>query len=195
MKLKVSEHDTQTAILDWLKQKGIFHWRSNTGSFAGEYKGKKRFVRFGIKGAPDIFAVVKGGRLVGIEVKAPGKKPTADQESFGDNLTVSGALYIVAHSLDDAIAGFEQAKKEFFTIIPHERQDAARNAIEHVKLLQADLDASVKQAQSDTWAHVFQGVDEPCGCENHIKLRERIDARVPQVMARSTSQPGGEETK
>jgi hypothetical protein len=101
-KAKLSEHDIQGQILGWLKLMGIFHWRNNTGAFAGEYKGKRRFVRYGVKGAPDIFVVHKS-QIIGIEVKIPGKQATDDQIQFGSALYGAGGFYIVAHSLDDVL--------------------------------------------------------------------------------------------
>ena len=97
---EASEHEIQSAILDWLKYKHIFHWRNNTGAFAGEYKGKKRFVRFGPKGAPDIIAVVDG-RTIGIEVKAAFGEWSDDQREFAKALLAAGGMYLLAYSLND----------------------------------------------------------------------------------------------
>ena len=102
-----SEHEIQSAILGFLEMKHIFHFRSNTGAFAGEYKGKKRFVRFGRKGAPDIFAVVNG-LAIGIEVKRPGKGLSEDQQAFCEEFRRAGGVYITARSLEDVTEFWEE---------------------------------------------------------------------------------------
>lgn len=100
MKRKVlSEHDVQSQILGWLAQKGIFHYRQNTG--AAKLTGG-HWVRFGKKGAPDIVAVEKG-RFIGIEVKKVGEEQSDDQFTYEKNLRRAGGEYILAYSLDDVI--------------------------------------------------------------------------------------------
>lgn len=108
------ESEIQQAILDYLKTvPGVVAWRSNTGAFSGEYKGKRRFVRFGIKGGADIIGFrrehVNPGwipreyraRFLAIEVKRRGVEPTPAQRSFLDLVRTAGGLAIVATSVDD----------------------------------------------------------------------------------------------
>ena len=76
-KLPISEHDLQKLILDYLALHRIFHYRQNTGAM----KKGKHYIRFGVKGLPDIIAVVKD-RLAGY------KKPKSVE--FMDKLPVSG---------------------------------------------------------------------------------------------------------
>lgn len=64
------------------------------------HNGKRRFVQFGVKGAPDIVAVMKG-IYVGIEVKRPGEQITDDQLAFGRQLESAGGVYVVMRSLAD----------------------------------------------------------------------------------------------
>jgi hypothetical protein len=96
----VKEQDIQRQILDWLELNHIFHWRSNTGAFAGEYKGKKRFVRFGKKGTPDIFAVYDG-EIFGIEVKGPNGELSEEQKEWRNEFWHAGGYYVVARCLED----------------------------------------------------------------------------------------------
>lgn len=93
------EKDIQKQILDYLKIRGIFHWRNNVG--AGKLQGG-RFVQFGVAGAPDIFALHKGVSY-GIEVKRPGKKQSELQKYFGDRMNEAGGHYQVVFSLDDVM--------------------------------------------------------------------------------------------
>lgn len=54
----------------------------------------------GESGIPDRLGVLNG-MFVGVEVKAPGKKPTAIQEAKHKDLRRAGAIIIVAHSVEE----------------------------------------------------------------------------------------------
>ena len=95
-----SEHDIQGQILEWLSLHRIFHYRNNTGAVKASWNGKERFVRYGVKGAPDIIAVSKG-RYIGIEVKRESKELSEAQVEFMDGLEEAGATYILAYCLED----------------------------------------------------------------------------------------------
>ena len=90
------EKQIQSAILEYLTLKGIFHWRNNSGAMKTEHS----FVRFGAVGSPDIFAL-KHGILYGIEVKRPKGKVSEAQKNFGESMVQHGARYMIAYSLDD----------------------------------------------------------------------------------------------
>jgi hypothetical protein len=64
--MKEKESDVRKAIIEHLGYKRVFFYRNNSGAMAGEYKGKKWFMRFGPVGSPDIVCVVNG-QYVGIE--------------------------------------------------------------------------------------------------------------------------------
>ena len=97
---RLRESDVQRCILDWLCLKRIFHFRSNTGAMTRDYKGHRRFIRFGTPGCPDIVCVIKGC-FIGIEVKRPGAKQTPEQAAFQDQLILAGGNYILADCLED----------------------------------------------------------------------------------------------
>jgi hypothetical protein len=101
----LSEHEVQAQILDWLKAKKIFHWRSNSGAMAGDHKGKRWYVKFGPKGGPDIFAMLPGHEIFGIEVKSEKGFQSQVQKEFEVEFVRAGGQYILAFSLDDAIRG------------------------------------------------------------------------------------------
>lgn len=101
----LKESEVQRQILDWLELKHIFHWRNNTGAMGGSYKGKRWFVRFGRKGAPDIFAVHEG-RAIGIEVKKLGQMLSEDQKRWLADFSLAGGRYILARSLEDVTGVF-----------------------------------------------------------------------------------------
>lgn len=87
------EREIQRACLDYLEVQHILCWRANTGAMRATYKGRERFMRFGPKGQPDIFAVLPGsGRLVAIEVKRPGGKLSEHQAAFLDAVARAGGI-------------------------------------------------------------------------------------------------------
>lgn len=101
-----SEHEIQSAILEWLKLKRIFHWRNNSGAM----KKGAHFVKFGTVGSPDIFALHKGV-LIGIEVKKPRGRISLKQVEFGQALIDSGGHYIIAYDLQvvvEVIRGLDE---------------------------------------------------------------------------------------
>ena len=98
----MTEKELQRLIMDYLAVKRIFHYRNNSGVMFSEYKGKKRMVRFGATGSPDII-VVQNGIYVGIEVKNPTAVQNEAQVAFQQELEKAGGKYILARSLDDVI--------------------------------------------------------------------------------------------
>jgi hypothetical protein len=98
----MTEKELQKLILDYLAVKRIFHYRNNSGVMFSEYKGKKRMVRFGTTGSPDII-VVQNGIYVGIEVKNATSVQNEAQVDFQQALEKAGGRYILARSLDDVI--------------------------------------------------------------------------------------------
>lgn len=53
-----------------------------------------------MKGTPDIIAVI-GGKFVGVEVKTPVGRMSADQILFKKRLEANGGVYVLAKSVDD----------------------------------------------------------------------------------------------
>ena len=79
---KSTEKDTQKSVLDFLRLKGIFHFRQNSGAFKTERGG---FYRMGKSGAPDIVAVVNIcyiGVYVALEIKDISGKLNDNQIKF-----------------------------------------------------------------------------------------------------------------
>lgn len=109
------ESQIQKQILDYLKANGIFAWKATSTGVPIGTTGK--FRKATVHGVPDIIGVLPReyglhddgsrryvGGLLGIEVKRPGQKPTAAQETFLRELQKRGAVAFVAHSLGDVIA-------------------------------------------------------------------------------------------
>lgn len=101
---KPLEKDIQRDILQYLRLRGIFCWRQNSGAMQGEYKGKKRFVQFTSEpGICDIIGLLPSGRLLAIEVKRPGGKAKEHQQSFIDQINASNGIAVVITSLSEVI--------------------------------------------------------------------------------------------
>ena len=98
----MSEQELTRAILDALKARGIWCWRTNTG--VAKMPGGR--VRFGIVGGGDITGVLPGGRHFELEVKLPdGKwKVTPEQEAHGARIRALGGGWAVVRSVEEAIA-------------------------------------------------------------------------------------------
>jgi hypothetical protein len=77
--------------------RGWFVWRNNSGIIRTQ---KGSFVKMGMAGLPDLFAV-KDGHLLGVEVKRPGKHPSSVQERMLAELRDHGAYTIVVSSIDE----------------------------------------------------------------------------------------------
>jgi len=98
-----SENDLVRAVGDFLTVKKVFWFRNNTGAFAGEYKGKTRFFRYGAKGSGDIFALHRGV-FVSIECKSPGKVPTDAQVAWMKRVRHHGGMAQWIDNIDQFIA-------------------------------------------------------------------------------------------
>ena len=59
-----------------------------------------------MKGAPDLIAVMPGGRVLFIEVKTPKGSSSDDQFAFSGRCRALGQAYFVARSLDDCRRAF-----------------------------------------------------------------------------------------
>lgn len=80
-------------------------WRNNSGF------DRDRKVRFGLGiGSADLVGLVHGtGRFVGVEVKTPSGRLSPEQRLWGDVVERHGGLYVVARSVDDALAALDRA--------------------------------------------------------------------------------------
>ena len=95
----MTEHVLQRLILAHLAElPECFFWQSNVG--AGR-RADGQWITFGRKGQSDILGCAKG-RFCAIEVKSDSGRLSPEQQEFGDAVTRSGGLYIVARTLEDA---------------------------------------------------------------------------------------------
>ncbi len=98
------EHDTQTAVLAYLRLHPLVAWaeRFNTGAVKlTDRHGKQRFVRFAFTGCSDILGQMKDGRLLAIEIKSPTGRLSAAQRAFLDLVRDNHGVAGVVRSVDD----------------------------------------------------------------------------------------------
>jgi hypothetical protein len=108
---RMLERDIQRACLDYLSYRGIFAWRNNNVGICDPRTGAFRF--HGLRGVSDILGIFPQtvdtvghgrqifGNFLAIEVKQPGKKPTADQQAFLDAISQRGGIGICVHSVEE----------------------------------------------------------------------------------------------
>lgn len=92
-----------------LHPKVAFAYRSNSGAVAYGEGARRRYVKFGVRGLPDITGMLRDGRALYVECKREGETPSADQAAFLDRINVSGGVGILARSVDDVISALETA--------------------------------------------------------------------------------------
>jgi hypothetical protein len=111
------EQDLVRPALELLGLRGCFVFRNNSGVMAATSNGKRRFVRFGgAPGASDILGLLPGGRFVCVELKRPGRRPTAKQKAFLAAVQALDGLALVVSDLAEldkqirlAIAGEQRS--------------------------------------------------------------------------------------
>lgn len=103
---------------------GVFLFPTGVGSFVSEYKGRKRFIRMGMKGCSDLcgyrqrsvitenrgpdFREWSSGRVglpifVALEVKTETGRVRPEQQAFLDRVKADGGIAAVVRSVEDAI--------------------------------------------------------------------------------------------
>ena len=89
-------------VLKALRHHPAIAWaeRQNTG--AAQVGG--RFVRFGWRGCSDVIGMLKDGRLLAVEVKAPSGKLRAEQAEFLSLVRRFGGVAFVARNVANVIS-------------------------------------------------------------------------------------------
>lgn len=92
-KNKLSEKEVLQSCLQLLDIYKIFNWRNNTGAL----KTEKSFMRFGVKGSPDIIAL-HDNAFIGIECKSTIGKQSDSQKEFQKKVEKAGGFYFLVRS-------------------------------------------------------------------------------------------------
>ena len=115
----MTEHDIQTSVTIELCKRGHMVFRRNTGVFynidkmwfnsnqnvnIGEWLRKNaRRITIGPRGQADLQGHRPDGRAWYLEIKKPGKRPTAEQKRFIEAMLQSGAIAGWADSVETAV--------------------------------------------------------------------------------------------
>ena len=94
-----AERTIKAAILVRLSQLGCFAWNNPTG--VAVPLGQKHAVRYGNPGAPDVLAIVPGGRLLAVECKSARGRQRPEQRAWQLRCEAVGGVYVVARSVED----------------------------------------------------------------------------------------------
>jgi hypothetical protein len=98
--MSTPEGKIQSSVLKYLHEQGVFCWRQNNlAIFDPKMNGYRE--HNGLKGVPDILAVING-RFVGFEIKTPRGRQSADQLFFQKRLERHKGKYFIIRSLDEA---------------------------------------------------------------------------------------------
>lgn len=97
----------QRSILDYLalkhKNDGVMFGRVNTGGvYDPTRKAFRSMPKYSLAGFPDIM-VIKDGYFIGLEVKKPKGRQSANQKEFEKNCKQAGGEYYVVRSIDDVM--------------------------------------------------------------------------------------------
>lgn len=96
--------------LDLLRLKGIPAWRVNSGCLPD---ASGRPVRFGFVGCSDILGLLPPrGRLLALECKRPGGRPTPAQRAFLAAVEAAGGLAMVVDDLAALAAALDRWRAE-----------------------------------------------------------------------------------
>jgi hypothetical protein len=96
MDKKQTANELKKSITQYLNLNGHFAWVQNNLRVPG-----RAFI--GMKGVPDICCIMKGGKFLGIEVKAGNDKPSEHQFKFQHETERRGGYYFFVGSLDEVI--------------------------------------------------------------------------------------------
>ena len=94
------EKDILAQIRDYLRLTGWLVIRLNSGAVPARSNGRRRFIRFNdTPGCSDLLAL-RGGVVLLAEIKRPGGRATAAQQSFLEEVRRHGGLGLVVDGLD-----------------------------------------------------------------------------------------------
>jgi hypothetical protein len=89
--------------LRYLKKRGIFAYRQNTGTLWTNGQP----VSFGYPGSADITGILPDGRRLEVECKSATGKQSSKQKQFEEKIRASGGVYILTRSVEDLERGLE----------------------------------------------------------------------------------------
>lgn len=98
----MAERDIQAAILAAFGARPYLRlWRQQVGATPVGTGPTRRFLSFGLPGMADLSGILRCGRRVEVEVKAPEGRLRPEQQRWADMVQAYGGVYTVARSTDD----------------------------------------------------------------------------------------------
>lgn len=90
-------------VLQSLRTHSAVAWceRMNSGAHVVQTATGRRYIRYGFKGCPDVLGMLKDGRLLACEVKAPKGLLRPEQAAFLDLVRAAGGVAFVARNCRD----------------------------------------------------------------------------------------------
>ncbi len=92
----MSETPLARAIRDALTAIGVYCWRANAGGYSRRMRGAPA-------GTPDIIGFLVGGKMLALEVKAPGGKERPAQTEWLAHARAAGCIVGVVRSPQEAV--------------------------------------------------------------------------------------------
>lgn len=84
--------------------------RMNSGAHVVQTATGRRFIRYGFKGCPDVLGMLRDGRLLACEVKAPKGLLLPEQAAFLDLVRAADGVAFVARNCRDVFAALDIAR-------------------------------------------------------------------------------------
>ncbi len=81
--------------------------RMNSGAHVVEGDTGRRFIRYGFKGCSDVLGMLKDGRFLACEVKAPGGRLRPEQADFLELVRQHGGVAFMARNALDVLAALK----------------------------------------------------------------------------------------
>lgn len=81
--------------------------RMNSGAHVVQTATGRRFIRYGFKGCPDVLGMLRDGRLLACEVKAPRGELRPEQAAFLELVRAAGGVAFVARNCLDVFAALD----------------------------------------------------------------------------------------
>ena len=106
--LTIRETSLSAAIAKFLTNRRIYNDRLQCGKIETK---SGRWIHLCKPGTPDRFCII-GGRIIFIEVKRQGKKPTLDQLKRHKKLKASGAVVLIADSFQNFLEQFTNIREQ-----------------------------------------------------------------------------------
>jgi hypothetical protein len=97
----MTEAPVLRSCLEYLRLRGVFCWRQNSGALVTPGGGFMRAAD--INGVADIIGLLPSGRFLAVECKSSRGRQSEAQRDFQAMVEGSGGLYIIARDIQDLI--------------------------------------------------------------------------------------------